>query len=87
VAVRRSDAADADLEKIWLDAAQGYGVAHAQRVIFRLDAVFERLDVLFCCRRSPGSRSLRLSVEQRWSVASKSFVHKQSSGNPRHFGV
>lgn len=42
--VRKSDAAAANLEKIWFDAARDYGVAHAQRVIVRLGVVFERLD-------------------------------------------
>jgi plasmid stabilization system protein ParE len=44
VAVHKSDAAEADLETIWLESAADYGEHHAQRVLNRLDALFALLD-------------------------------------------
>jgi len=44
VAVHKSDAAEADLEAIWLDSVTDYGVHHAQRVLNRFDSLFALLD-------------------------------------------
>lgn len=42
--VHKSTAAQADLEKIWLDSATDYGIANAQRVLRRFDELFQLLD-------------------------------------------
>lgn len=44
MAVHKSDAAEADLDHIWLESATEYGVAHAERVTQRFETLFELLD-------------------------------------------
>lgn len=44
MAVHKSDEAQADLERIWLEGAVEYGVLHAERVAQRFDDIFNLLD-------------------------------------------
>ena len=44
MAILKSDEAEADLEKIWLEGALEYGVLHAERVAHRFDDIFKLLD-------------------------------------------
>ena len=44
MAVLRSEAAAADLDRIWLHSAQNYGTGHAARMLQHFDHLFELLD-------------------------------------------